>query len=250
MTNSNERLAALNAISLEYGAQNDAEGAVCIEVMQDPSVDPEIRAEATQRLSPGLELGDEVFDWENESEVEDSYFSKQMFDRAVAALEAAWRDTSLPTILRRRALEASLPVHSDWQNAAIREALDSDDIDWNVTGVYASAYRPGFDDDVRGALEAPKDERVLFEAVGAAAALELTDAAPKIEEIALNSEQRYELDTQLGAIEALALVRREKSTVVLEQLTQSKNDDIAETAQWALDEGSRVAQFFDKLFGQ
>jgi hypothetical protein len=200
-----------------------------LSVLRSPDEPEELRAKAAISLGPALEASDiEGFDDDGLSEppVEEATFLAMQ-----ETLQRVYSDTGAPTLLRRRAFEASVRAQQDWHAAAIREAYSSTDQEWRLTAVFAMQYVPGFDREILEALENP-DAEIRFEAVRAAGAREVKAAWPRIE--AILTSPPSDKDLLLAAIEASASIDSGKAGPILAELSDSDDEEIAEAATDAL----------------
>jgi hypothetical protein len=190
-------------------------------------------ADAIIGLGPIVEeAGDDYFDDElDPPEMWEPSISRETFQRMVRELRELYEDPQRPKLLRRRAFEVLVRNLEEWQADAIRKHFEGDDEEWKLTAVFGMGYVPGFDREIAGVVNSASGD-LLYEAIRSAANREVTEVAPRVRELAQKSSDR---DVQLAAIEALPLVDP-KCEPLLEKLAQSKDEEIAEAAEAALEE--------------
>jgi len=205
------------------------------------SQDERVRADTIIGLGPileeaGLDYGDA------EGEVDLGEFgpgiTRATFDTIQRELRAIFEDESQPKLVRRSALEALVRDPKQWQADAIRTLAASDDAQWRMTAVFAMGYVPGFESDIMRFIET-SDGALLYEAVRAAGRAEMSEAAEKLRAIA--GDERADADLRAAAIEALPYVD-DACDELLETLAEHKNEEIADAAEFALEELSIMAQ--------
>jgi hypothetical protein len=193
----------------------------------------EVLADAIVGLGPILEeAGIDYFDDEFElPEIMAPGISRETFQRLVRELREVYEDPQRPKLVRRRAFEVLVRNREDWQADAIRKHFEADDEEWKLTAVFGMGYVPGFDRELESVVNGASGD-LLFEAIRSAANREVTEVAPRVRELAQKSSDR---DVQLAAIDALPLVDP-KCEPLLEKLARSKDEEIAEAAEAALEE--------------
>lgn len=217
----------------DYGAEDDASAREALDVLQNSKFDAELRGRAATALGPGLELGSMVMDWDDPDELEDQYFSHALYEQVAEALEAAYRDEKNPQLVRRHALESAVRDPRPWQREAVENAWQADDPEWRQSALFAMAWIAGYDDHIAAALDDP-DPRIHNQAIASAGLAGLTELEPKLRAIALDEDQeRY---TRMNAIEALVGAGSADIRDVLYGLTDHPDPEIADAAQWAVDE--------------
>ncbi|MCC6587855.1 MAG: hypothetical protein IT168_14260 [Bryobacterales bacterium] len=208
---------------------DDEMAALLLEIVASRDEPDRLRARAAVALGPTLQQCDE--DGFDESPYSEELVSEDTFSRICATLENVFNDTSNPSMVRRRALEAAVRAPADWHANAIRKAYWMKDGDWKQTAVFCMGYIPGFEQEITQALQS-RHEDMQFEAIRAAGAAEIQSAWPLIRDILENP--KTDKTTLLAAIEAAeSLCPREDSDVIYE-LTESRDPEIAETAEEAL----------------
>lgn len=215
-----ERLLAAE-LAGDFTVIDDALVGALLSTLANRTASVELRSQAALSLGPLLEHSDlEGFDEPSEMPV-----SEPALRRTQAALQQLYRDLTIPALVRRRILEASVRAPEDWHTEAVRNAYASDDRDWQLTAVFCMRFVRGFSDQILDALESP-DQDVHGEALLAAGTWELDAAWPHI--AALVSSEHTEKPLLLAAIEALASIRPREAAALLSELGDSDDEDIAE----------------------
>jgi hypothetical protein len=192
----------------------------------------ELRAKAAISLGPVLEQGDiELLDDDEFDDPEAVPISLDTFHDIQDVLHELYLDESNPKKLRRRILEAAVRAPQDWQTAAISTAYSSGDKDWMLTAVFAMRWVRGFDDQILEALES-RDPNIHYEAVNAAGGWELKAAWPHIVALVENPSTPKRL--LLAAIEAVGNIRPEEAQDILLDLTDSRDEEVADAASEAI----------------
>jgi HEAT repeat protein len=128
-------------------------------------------------------------------------------------------------------LEASVRAPQEWHPDAIRAAYSSEDEAWRLTAVFCMRYVRGFDAQILEALESENPD-IHYEAVCAAGNWGVEAAWPRIAALVVSGETDKPL--RLAAIEAVASIRPQEAPEILEDLTDSEDEDIVEAAYEAL----------------
>jgi HEAT repeat protein len=221
----------LNAAEMggDLCVMNDEIAHALLLVLYSADEPEELRAKAAASLGPALEQTD-IEGFEDDG-IAEPPVSEPTFLAMQETLHRVYSDGGAPTILRRRALEASVRAQQDWHAAAIREAYSSAEQEWRLTAVFAMQYVPGFDREILESLESP-DSEIRFEAVRAAGARGLKAAWPRIE--AILTSPPTDKDLLLAAIEASANFDSEEAAPILAELSADEDDEIAGAATDAL----------------
>jgi hypothetical protein len=196
----------------------------------------EIRSDAIVGLGPiieeaGMDFSDDEMDFELDPDLGPG-ISRETFDSIIREIRALYEDEAQPKLIRRRAFEVLVRDPQPWQSAEIRKHFAGDDPLWKLTSVFAMGYVAGFEKEI-AATVASASEHLLYEAVRAASSMEVSSTAKRIRDLATSAKTDHAL--RLVAIEALVNVDPDPEEV-LEALTDSRDAEIAETAQAALDE--------------
>jgi hypothetical protein len=194
-----------------------------------------VRARAAISLGPVLEEADiEGFEGDGDPSI-----SQATFDKVRDSLRALYRDTGLPTEVRRRILEASVRSPHDWHAEAVGAAYASSDADWKLTAVFCMRFVPGFDGQILEALDS-EDLEIRREAVLAAGAWSVEGAWERV--AALVESEDTEKPLLLAAIEAAAAIRPSEAATLLDDLSSSEDEEIAEAVEEALAAAQAAAE--------
>jgi hypothetical protein len=142
-------------------------------------------------------------------------------------LHDLYADTSTPTVLRRAALEASSFAAEAWHVVAVREALQSSDVEWMRVGARCMRNVPGFKNEIYGLLDSD-DRQARAAAIDAAGAWELDEAWDPLAAIVASPEEDKELT--IHAIRALGLLDLKEAAELVAPLEEHEDLDIAEAA--------------------
>ena len=187
----------------------------------------ELRGKAAISLGPVLEYCD-TMEFEDP---EDDPISEEVFKKIQHSLKKLYEDPALPTIVRRRVLEAGVRAPEEWQKKAVRAAYYSKDKDWHLTAVFCMRFIQGFKKEILESLHSPEPE-IQYHAVQAAGGWELDDAWDYVASLA--TSEQTEKSLRLAAIEAIATIRPEEAVAILHELIHSEDDDIVEAAYEAM----------------
>jgi hypothetical protein len=146
-------------------------------------------------------------------------------------LQKMYLEPGLSKEFRRRILEVSVRAPESWHDDAIREAYASGDNEWMLTAVFSMSYVRGFDEQILEALN-NTDPEIQYEALDAAGNWALDAAWPHVVGLIENPNTPKAL--LLSAIEAAGSIRPAEALGLLEDLAESDDEEIAETAQDAL----------------
>lgn len=205
---------------------NDKLAGALLSVLNDESEPEGLRGQAAVSFGPALELADiDGFD-----DLDTVAISESMFRRIQEALHRVYVDASAPVFARRRALEASVRAREDWHQDAVRAAYACDTKDWKLTAVFCMQFVRGFDEQIMEALDST-DPEIVYEAVRAAGASELSEAWPYIVDILQSEPDDKELF--LAAIEASVGVNPSEAPEILVDFMEASDDDIADAASEA-----------------
>jgi hypothetical protein len=187
----------------------------------------ELRARAAISLGPVLEHGDMGgFDPPNDMPITEGAF-RNIQD----LLRKFYHDSSTPKEVRRRILEASVRAPEAWHQDAIAQAYSSGDKKWMLTAVFAMGWVRGFDNQILAALESANPD-IHYEAVQAAGYWELDAAWPHVVDLVNDPDTPKRL--LLAAIGAVGSIRPAEAAMILIDLADSDDEDIAEAADEAL----------------
>lgn len=222
----------------------DNDGAdVLLNVLRNAGEPEELRAAAAASFGPALEAADIEFDEEiREFDDPDSVpISLSQFHTVQDALRRLYADGSLPKLVRRRILEASVHAPEPWHAEAVGRAYGSGDPDLVLTAVFCMQYIRGFDKEILESLGNPNPE-IHYEAIRAAGASCLDAAWPHVSKLA--QDETTPKDLRIAAIEAAGQIRPHDAQEFLYDLTDSTDEDIAGAAEEAL---SYVGEAGDEL---
>lgn len=202
-----------------------------VELVEDPGEETRVRVRAAEALGPVLES---ARDRARGGRAKGSPISAEGYRRIQRRFERFYRSAQAPKIVRRRVLEASVRSPEDWHRGAIRAAWNSADPAWRRTAVTAMGRLVGFREVLAEALE-DEDPGVVCRALRATAGRDDISGVPETF-IEYATAPDHPCECRLAAIEALRFVQSRRAREVLSHLTHSRDDEIAGTAAWALDE--------------
>jgi HEAT repeat protein len=186
-----------------------------------------LRGTAAVALGPVLEQS-----YIDEFETPDNIpITPNTFHEIQETLRSLYTAADVPREVRRRVLEAAVRAPQDWHPGAIRAAYSSDDDEWRLTAVFGMRFVRGFETQILDALDS-EDPEIEYEAVCAAGNWELAAAWPHVRELVLSEDTDKAL--LLAAIEAAAAIRPLEAVEILDDLTDSDDEDIVEAAYEAL----------------
>jgi uncharacterized protein (UPF0147 family) len=206
---------------------------VLLTVLRNREEPEDLRAAAAASFGAVLEGADTEFD-EESGEFDDPEMvpiSLGQFRSIRDTLQQLYADESIPKLVRRRILEASVRAPEPWHAEAIGKAYASGDHDWVLTAVFCMQYIKGFDKEILDALENP-DPEIHYEAVRAAGEKELDAAWAHVSKLA--QDESTPKDLRIAAIVAAGQIRPREAQEFLFELTDSTDEDIAEAADEAL----------------
>jgi len=186
-----------------------------------------VRGRAAISLGPVLEHADT----EGFEDADDLPITERSFHRIQESLHKLYMDADVPKEVRRRILEASVRAPQDWHPHAIRAAYASDDEVWRLTAVFCMQFVRGFDEQILEALDS-RNPDIQYEAVVAAGNWEVDAAWPHV--AALVTSMETEKPLLLAAIAAAASIRPQEAFVLLDDLADSDDEDIADAVHEAL----------------
>jgi hypothetical protein len=209
---------------------NDRLADALLAVLSDSGESVDLRAQAAISLGPVLEQTD-IDGFDEDPFIDEPTIAEETFEKILEVLQRIYYDLSVPKEVRRRVLEAAVRAPQDWHTDAIEKAYQSADREWKLTAVFGMRYVPGFEAQILDALKS-KDEEIHFEAVQGAGARELEAAWPHV--TSLVQSRKTDKDLLLAAIEAIGAIRPGDAREVLQDLTDSEDEDIAEAADDAI----------------
>jgi hypothetical protein len=243
-TKAAERLTAAE-LAGEVAVMNDQVAEALISVVGDAAALDELRAKAALSFGPILEECD-MDGFDDIPFIDDEpKISEETFDKIQELLHRTYSDCSVPKEVRRRVLEASVRAPQDWHRDAIKQAYAGSDREWMLTAVFGMRYIEGFNGPILEALKS-KDEEIHYEAVQAAGERELDAAWPHVK--ALVRDPKTDKDLLLVAIEAVSTIRPAEAREVLEDLTDSEDEEIAAAAEDAIGMAEALTSGEDEAF--
>ncbi|HVR38933.1 MAG TPA: hypothetical protein VMU84_07535 [Thermoanaerobaculia bacterium] len=221
---------------------DDAIARAILDIASSDAAD-EIRADALVTFGPvieicGIDFDDEEFDFGPEIEPP---VSRETFETIVGELNALYADEAQPKIVRRRAFENLIRDPQPPHIKEVRKHFASSDSDWRKTAVFAMGQIPGFDRELLDTLGNAEGD-LLYEAIRAAANMEIRQAAKPIRAIA--ADDSAAIDLRVAAIFALPNVDRD-CFELLDELKDSEDAEIAEAAEESLEELGFAQQMGD-----
>lgn len=229
-TKASERLIAADMAG-DMVVMNEDIAEALIGVVGDATEPVDLRAQAAISFGPVLEQTD-VDGFDEWLVGEDGPpISQETFDKIRELLQQVHFDPSAPKEVRRRALEAAVRAPEEWHRNAIKKAYASGDREWMLTAVFGMRYVKGFNGPILEALNS-KDEEIHFEAINAAGDRQLDPAWPHVKALIQNAKTPNTL--LLAAIEAVSTIRPGEARDVLDHLTDSEDEEIAEAAEEAI----------------
>jgi hypothetical protein len=187
----------------------------------------QLRARAAISFGPALEQAD-IDAFEDPDEVP---ITERTFRNIQDSLRKLYLDTTTPKEVRRRILEASVRAPQPWHQDAVAQAYASGDNKWMLTAVFAMRWVRGFDPQILEALKSA-DPDIHYEAVNAAGNWELDAAWSHIVELLNDPDTPKPL--LLAAIGAAGSIRPAEAGIILVDLADSDDEDIAEAADEAM----------------
>jgi HEAT repeat protein len=211
----------------EFSVLDDELAGALLAIVRSGDASDDLRCTAVISLGPALEDADTM----GFEDADDALLSEPVFREIQDSLRSLFMDADLTKNVRRRILEASVRAPEDWHEGAVRTAYASGDEAWQLTAVFCMRCiircSRGFEDEILEALES-QDPSLHYHAVCAAGSWEVDAAWPHIE--ALVSSNRTDKELRLAAMEAAAGIRPNQARGLLDDLTESRDDDIVEAA--------------------
>ncbi len=221
-----DRLAAAE-LAGDFTVINDELAEALLAIVRDASEPEQLRARAAGSFGAALEQAYiEEFDDPDAVPITDI-----MFRNIQDSLRKIYFDSGTPKEVRRRILEASVRAPEAWHQDAIAQAYASGDKKWMLTAVFAMNWVRGFDNQILAALES-SDPEIHYEAVTAAGNWELDAAWDHVVELVNDPDTPKPL--LLAAIGATGSIRPAEAGMILVDLADSEDPDIAEAADDAM----------------
>ena len=228
---------SVRLLACEVASQNlDAESADILLMLVRGDRDASVAAAAAVALGPTMEIYRDDIDFGDDLdnlEVSEEELTQQNCEDILRCLEAVYRRSDRPKLVRRRCLEAAVRGPLTWQAEAVRDCWTSEDPQWRATAVFCMGFLPNFDEEILNALDIGNDD-IQREALRSAGRRGLKTAGDALVEVAANPQA--DKDARIAAIEALARVHPKNSDELLHDLMQAEDKDIAYMAEYALEE--------------
>ncbi len=232
-----ERLLAAE-LAGDYTNMNDALADALLAVTGNDEEAGGLRGAAAIALGAALEHA-YTMGFEDEDDI---LLTESGFHQVLGTLQQLFFDQKVPDDVRRRVLEASVRAPQDWHDEAVRDAWNGD-ATWRLTAVFCMRFISGFDAHILEALD-DDNPRIGYHAVCAAGAWEVEEAWPHVLDLLTADDTDKEL--RLAAIDAAASIHPVEATEILNQLTNSDDDDIVDAAHEALAMAGIIAELEDE----
>ena len=147
---------------------NDELAETLLDIVEDSHESEELRSRAV--ISFGAALDYIYFDMEEFADVNeysDFAVTKAMYQRIIKSLQKLYFDGTVPELVRRRILEASIRSPQVWHPGAVRAVYQSGNANWRLTAVFCMTYLKGFEQEILEALQS-KVPDIKYHAVQAA----------------------------------------------------------------------------------
>ena len=206
---------------------NDDLADALLAIVRNAGEPEQLRAKAAISFGPALEQA-YIGEFEDPDEVP---ITERTFRNIQDSLRELYLDNSTPKEVRRRILEASVRAPETWHQDAIAQAYSSGDKEWMLTAVFAMRWVRGFDNQILEALNSAAP-LIHYEAVNAAGNWELDAAWPHVVDLLNDPDTPKPL--LLAAIGAAGSIRPAEAGMILVDLADSDDEDIAEAADEAM----------------
>lgn len=228
----------------DHVAINDDSAHTLMDIVGSAKEPEELRAQAAVSFGPALESCDT-------GEFDDPYdpppISEQVFEKIKRLLHMLYHEESVPKLVRRRILEASVRAEEKWHFAAVKRAYATKDSEWVLTGVFCMKYVKGFEKEILESLKS-KDEQIHEEAIEAAGNQEVDAAWEHVYSLLKNAEATPK-PLLLAAIGAVVNIRQDAPALeILKHLVDSDDRDVSEAADEALSLAGAYAPFDEDIF--
>ena len=205
----------------DFTVINDELVDALLSILSSGDESEKLRGKAVISLGPVLEHADT----HGFEDADDVPIAQHTFHRIRESLRTLYMDAGVPREVRRRILEASVRAPQNWHQDAVRAAYASDDEAWRLTAVFCMRFVRGFDEQILEALDS-KNPDIHYQAVCAAGNWEVDAAWPHI--TALVTSGGTDKPLLLAAIEAVARIRPQEAAEILNDFTDSDDEDIVE----------------------
>ncbi len=215
----------------ELVVMNDELAGALLTIVRNGGEAEALRGTAAIALGPALEHADTA----GFEEAEDIIISEKMFGEIRRALRALYMNGDEPEHVRRMALEASVRAPEAWHTEAVQKAYASGREDWSLTAVFCMGCVRGFNEQILESLDS-SNPGIRYQAVCAAGNWAVEAAWPYVAGLIEEAVEGEDVDKLLllAAIEAAASIRPEDAAVILDPLTDSEDEEIAEAVSDAL----------------
>jgi len=218
----------------DFVAINDDLAAALLKIVEDSQESEELRGRAVISFGVALEY---IYTDMDEFTVDDEYndfaVTEQMYQRIIKSLQKLYFDGTVPEIVRRRTLEASIRSPQAYHSGAVRVAYQSGKKNWLLTAVFCMQFIQGFQLEILESLQS-KDPDIQYHAIQAAGNWGITKSWPDIRDVLQNPDADTNL--LLAAIDASVNIEHHEAIAVLNELLKRSfdNDDIVDAVHEAL----------------
>lgn len=213
---------------------NDDLAAALLKIVEDSQESEELRSRAVISFGAALEyIYTDMDEFAEDDEYNDFAVTEQMYQQIIKSLQKLYFDGTVPEIVRRRTLEASIRSPQAYHSGAVRAAYQSGEKNWLITAVFCMQYIQGFQLEILEALQS-KDTELKYQAIQAAGNWGIAESWPDIRDVLSN--QDADTNLLLAAIDAAVNVGHHDAMAVLSELLDrsSDNDDIIDAVHEAL----------------
>jgi len=213
---------------------NDDLAAALLKIVENSEESEELRSRAVISFGVALEyIYTDLDEFTEDDEYNDFAVTEQMYQRIIKSLKKLYFDGTVPEIVRRRTLEASIRSPQAWHSGAIRAAYQSGDKNWLITAVFCMQYIHGFEQEILDALQSNIPD-IHYHAIQAAGNWGITEAWPAIRDVL--SDQKSDINLLLTAVDAAVYIGHHEATAALNELLDhsANNDDIVDAVEEAL----------------
>ncbi len=217
-----ERLLAAEMAG-DFVVINDDLAGALLDIVEDNSESEKLRARAVISFGVALEYIDIDLDGFDEvAEYDEFAVTEQIYQRILKSLQKLYFDGTVPELVRRRILEASVRNPQAWHHGAVRAAYQSQEKNWIVSALFCMAYIKGFQQEILEALQSRIPE-IKYEAIRAAGNWGITDAWSDICEVL--TDQSANKGLLLAAIDASVGIEHHEAIAALEKLLDNSSDE-------------------------
>jgi hypothetical protein len=221
-----ERLLAAE-LAGDFTVISDELAAALLSILSRSHEPDALRGQAALSLGPALEYAfTDGFD-----DPEETPITEPVVRKIQETFHTLYKDSEVPTFVRRMILEASVRAPENWHKSAVRTAYRSGEEDWKLTAVFCMQFIRGFNKEILESLESTNPD-IRYEAVCAAGNWEVDAAWPHIAALIASEETDKEL--LLAAIDSAAFIRPGEASGILSPLLEADDQDIADAVYEAL----------------